>query len=66
MNDTVLLKKLIDIERSIGIESNNAIRNLVHDAQAYLLEMQKEKAEKFLATAWRDLAPEANWLRKVS
>ena len=66
MNSTILLQKLIAIERSIGTATNSSLRDMVHDAQACLLHMQKENAERFLAQSWRDVAPQANWLRKVS
>jgi len=45
MNTTVLLEKLIQIERSIGVETNFAVRSLVQDAQDYLLGMQRERVE---------------------
>ena len=66
MNLTVLLQKLIAIERSIGTTSNSMVRNLVYDAQDCLLQMQKERADEFLATAWRDTILQTDWLRKAS
>jgi len=45
MNTTVLLQKLIEIERSIGVETNATIRNQVLDLQDYVLEMQKQTLE---------------------
>jgi hypothetical protein len=46
MNPTVLLEKLIEIERSIGSETNTTLRNKVLEAQEYVLEMQKETVER--------------------
>lgn len=37
MNSSVLLQKLIDIERSIGVETQSTTRRKVLDAQEYLL-----------------------------
>jgi len=54
MNSTALLKKLIVIERSIGMADNAKLRNLVYDAQECLLQMQKERADRFLSEAWRE------------
>lgn len=45
MNTRVLLEKLIDIERSIGVDSTVSLHMKVIDAQEYVLEMQKEMAE---------------------
>jgi hypothetical protein len=45
MNASVLLDKLTMIERSIGVQTNTTVRNLVIDAQDCVLEMQKTKAE---------------------
>ncbi|MGB7266311.1 MAG: hypothetical protein WBC92_12420 [Terracidiphilus sp.] len=66
MNSTVLLKKLLAIEQAIGTATNITIRDLVHEAQACLLEMQRENAERFLAQTWRDTTQQADWLRKAS
>ena len=53
MNYTILLKKLLAIEQSIGVEPNTALRMRLHDAQDYLLQMQREVAENSRA--------EVNW-----
>jgi hypothetical protein len=42
MNHTILLQKLIAIERAIGVETNNTIRDLVYDAENHLLQMQRD------------------------
>lgn len=46
MNLTSLLKKLIEIERSIGVETDAVIRRKVQDVQDDVLQMQKELASK--------------------
>lgn len=46
MNLTTLLNKLIEIERSIGIESDSAIRMKMQDVEDYVLELQRETASK--------------------
>ena len=40
MNPSVLLQKLIDIEKSIGVEMESTTRHKVLEAQAYVLNMQ--------------------------
>jgi hypothetical protein len=40
-----LLQKLIEIEQSIGVETDTTLRKQVLDAQDYLLQMQKEIVE---------------------
>jgi len=58
MNCTVLLRKLIAIERMVGKADNNTLRSLVYDAEDYLIQMQSAQAKSFLAEAWRDgIAP---------
>ena len=66
MEFTILLRKLIAIEHSIGKANNNRLRDLLYDAQDCLLTMQKERAESFLATAWRDAAPQTDSIGKVA
>ena len=66
MNLNVLLQKLIAIERSIGSANHAVTRSLVYDAQDCLLQMQKERAEDFLATAWRDLTLQSDWFNPAS
>ncbi len=46
MTINILLEKLIEIERSIGVETNTAVRKQVLEAQDCLLAMQKEMVEK--------------------
>lgn len=66
MNSTVLLRKLIAIERSIGKIDNNTLRNLVFDAEDYLIQMQKERADSFLAGPLREGVVQLNLLRQAS
>jgi|HubBroStandDraft_5_1064220.scaffolds.fasta_scaffold343159_1 hypothetical protein len=46
MNITVLLAKLIEVERSIGVESETMLRKRLYEAEDYALQMQKEMAER--------------------
>jgi hypothetical protein len=46
VNINILLGKLIEIERSIGIETDTTLRKQVLDAQDCLLGIQKEIVEK--------------------
>ncbi|MGD0154499.1 MAG: hypothetical protein ABSB50_00280 [Terracidiphilus sp.] len=66
MNTTVLLRKLIAIERMIGKTDANTLRGLVFDAEDYLLGMQKEQADSFLAQAWREQLSGLEILRDAS
>jgi hypothetical protein len=66
MNSTVLLRKLIAIEKMIGKTDNNTIRGLVYDAEDYLMQMQSAQAKSFLAEAWRDAIAPSNVLRRAS
>jgi hypothetical protein len=59
MNVTALLQKLIDIEKSIGRETDRAILDKVLDAECCLLQLQKEMIanpsgnEMILNDVWR-------------
>jgi hypothetical protein len=59
MNTTVLLEKLIDIERFVGVEPDAEIRRKVIDIEEYVLRMQSELAEEprkaLVATAGKRL-----------
>jgi hypothetical protein len=46
MNTTVLLAKLIDIERYVGVEPDSEIRRKVIDIEEYVLRTQTETAEE--------------------
>lgn len=45
MSTRILLQKLIDIEKSIGKETDKTILYMVLDAEDHLLEMQREMTE---------------------
>jgi hypothetical protein len=45
MNTTVLLEKLIDIERFVGVAPDGEIRRKVIDIEEYVLRMQSESAD---------------------
>ncbi|MGA7340181.1 MAG: hypothetical protein WBE72_16825 [Terracidiphilus sp.] len=45
MNSRILLDKLIEIERSIGVESNAALLIKVFEAENCVLELQKALVE---------------------
>lgn len=66
MEFNILLQKLIAIERSIGNANNATVRSMVCDAQDFLLQMQKERAEEFLSVAWRDALLHSDLLRRAS
>jgi len=58
MNNTILLRKLIAIERMIGRADNNTLRGLIYEAEECVIQMQSEQARSFLAEAWREsIAP---------
>jgi hypothetical protein len=46
----MLLHKLIDIEKSIGIESDKTLLHKIRDAENCLLELQKETLENRFPT----------------
>ncbi len=66
MNNTILLQKLIAIERSIGAADNGTLRQLVHEAEDCLLQIQKESAQSFLVDSWRGVVPRFHWMGEVS
>jgi hypothetical protein len=66
MNNTVLLQKLIAIERLIGRVDDQTLRNLLLDAQDYLLAVQKAQADAFLSRTWRDGVADLQGLRQAS
>lgn len=66
MNITVLLQKLIAIERSIGTADNSTLRRLVHEAEDCLLQIQKERAQSFFLDSWRGAMPELHLMGEVS
>ena len=66
MNQTVLLQKLIAIERAIGMASNNTLRDLVYDAEGYLLQMQREEVEALAARPEGEARQRFQLLREVA
>lgn len=48
MNLADLLEKLIEIELSIGVDSDSVVRRKMQDVQDYVLQMQKELAARLL------------------
>ena len=54
MNGTILLRKLIAIERMIGKADANTLRNLLYDAEDYLIQMQSAECKSFFREAVRD------------
>lgn len=66
MNHTILLQKLIAIERAIGMASNNTLRNLVYEAEGYLLQMQREEIEALSSQPERETGRRFQLLREVA
>ncbi len=66
MNHTLLLQKLIAIERAIGATSNNTLRDLVYEAEGYLLQMQREEVEAWAARPEREAGNRFQLLREVA
>ena len=66
MNSTILLRKLIAIERMVGKTDNNTLRGLVYVAEDYLIQMQSAQAKSFLAEAWREGVVPHDLLRSAS
>lgn len=66
MNSTLLLQKLIEIETSIGVETDSAIRHKVQDAQECLLRMHGEAVEHLRAQAIKGASPRFALLHEFS
>jgi hypothetical protein len=45
MSITVLLAKLIEVERSIGVDSETILRKKLYEVEDYALQIQKELVE---------------------
>jgi hypothetical protein len=56
VNVTILLQKLIDIEKSIGLETDAMILDKIFDAENCLLQMQREMID----------GPESDPVRRAS
>ena len=66
MNHTLLLRKLIAIECAIGVATNNNLRDLVYEAESYLLQMQREMVDELSAHPERELGRGFQFLREVA
>ncbi len=66
MNHTLLLQKLIAIERAIGVADNNTLRDLVYEAESYLLLMQREAVDKLSVEPERETGRGFQFLREVA
>jgi hypothetical protein len=55
VNTTILLQKLINIERAIGTESDQTILDKVFDAENCVLQMQREMIENLRKQPRRDV-----------
>ncbi|MGA3131829.1 MAG: hypothetical protein ABSD59_13570 [Terracidiphilus sp.] len=51
MNLTILLRKLIAIERMIGNAENDTLRNLLYDAEDCVIQMQSAQGRSFFREA---------------
>jgi hypothetical protein len=54
MNYTILLRKLIAIERIIGRVENDTLRNLLYDAEDCVIQIQSAQAKSFFREAVRE------------
>ena len=66
MNSTVLLRKLIAIERLVGRADSNTLRSLLFEIEEYVIAAQKQQAESFLSRAWRDEVTPPQRLRNIA
>lgn len=63
---TVLLKKLLTIERAIGTADHTTLRELVNEAEECLLQMQKERVESFMQDARHGMREPVHSLNRLS
>jgi hypothetical protein len=54
MNCTILLRKLIAIERMIGKAEDDTLRNLLYDAEDYVVQMQSAQSNGLLRETLRE------------
>jgi hypothetical protein len=66
INHTLLLQKLIAIERAIGVASNNTLRDLVYEAEGHILQMQREEVEALAARPEGDKRQRFQLLHEVA
>ena len=57
MNCTVLLRKLIAIERLIGKADVNTLRTLLYDAEDCVIQIQNAQGKSFFVEALHEEAP---------
>lgn len=65
INHTILLQKLIAIERAIGTASNKTIRDMVYDAENHLLQMQREEVQGLPLSPKEETAERFEFMREV-
>jgi len=65
-NSTVLLRKLIALEKSIGTANNAELRQQVYEVEDYLLKLQKEHAQGLFKDSWRTALQRLHSQRRVS
>jgi hypothetical protein len=66
MNHTLLLKKLIAIECAIGVASNSTLRELVYEAELYLLQVQREVVDELSVHPARETGRGFQFLREAA
>jgi hypothetical protein len=54
MNCTILLRKLIAIERMIGKAEDDTLRNLLYDVEDYVVQMQSVQSNGLLRETLRE------------
>ena len=62
-NHTLLLSKLIAIERAIGVANNHTLRTLVYEAENHLLQIQRDATDKLPVSPERETGREIQFLR---
>jgi hypothetical protein len=60
MNMAVLLDKLTEIELSIGVATDNALRSMVIEAQDCILDLQKARVEQLHKQSTRHFLEETS------
>ncbi len=66
MNSGVLLRKLIELERAIGVESESTIRHRVLDAEDCLLNLQRAQIDYYRAGSSYELPQRFTMLRRFA
>jgi hypothetical protein len=52
MNTTLLIGRLIDIDRAIGVLDSSTLHKMLIDAEDFVLQMQRDEAKKNRPEAW--------------